>query len=273
MESSLEYLKQQYEKNKLLQEDEYYFQIFIENTVKQRKIVDGYIRIIGINILWTIIPLPIIELCYKYQFTKQRNQPLLYIGEIILNGNWKMEKVKTKILQTFKQIPSPMRLREFSFDSILEREFFDDVDLQTNCKRICGGIRNGSQICCEKINVEQYLTKQNVIINVAKCVFGKKDIIIYPFNCIVMNKLNKPLNDFKKYMEYIEHIEWGKLYFKFMRPKKFYQIDEESNVYLRKKELLSQYVWKPASFYNRLEGGTRTGDILLYTDDFPFHKT
>ena len=68
--------------------------------------------------------------------------------------------------------------------------------MKKNCQRIRGGMSNGIQICIEKVNATEFLTEHSLNVNAAKCVFGEQNVIVFPFNWIVMNKGNKCSDDF-----------------------------------------------------------------------------
>ena len=240
--------------------------IFVENTMKQKKTVRGYIDIIAKDISWTLVPAPIIELCFKYQFSKERNERLVFVGEIMLDGSWDMSRVKQVIGETFTDsVPKKMRLREFSFDSILERVYLDDRTLQQNCKRIQGGMSNGVQMCCEQIECDEHLTKHWMVINAAKCEFTARDVLIRHFDCITMHKQHAPLQDFKSAMRNIASLNWNNLSFYFMKPTLFYSLNSDGNAHGRKMMLLRPAAWTSARNYRKHCSSTRTGDILLYT--------
>lgn len=149
-----------------LKDNEFIFQIFIQNEIKQRYILCGWIRENVIHFINQIIPDTINDLIFEYYYIQKGDDPLIYVDDITLHKDWSMNKIKDIISKQCKgKVPKikRMRIREF-VNNRLSRLYYDDKTLSENCG---SSIKDYKQICIQRKwrKNEPDITKKFILMN------------------------------------------------------------------------------------------------------------
>lgn len=158
-----------------LTENEFIFQIFVQNEIKQRYILWGWIR--ENIIVKQIIPDSINDLIFEYYYIQKSDDPLIYVNDVKLHKDWRMSKIKNIISkQCIGKVPkiSRMRIREFVNDR-LTRLYYDDKTLSQNCG---SSIKDYKQICVQRKwrKNEEDMTKKHILLNCVRWYPKKKTL-------------------------------------------------------------------------------------------------
>eukprot|EP01084_Bolivina_argentea_P175067 303204_1 len=238
---------------------EYIFQIFIQNEMKQRFLIDGWIKQhIVIN---KIIPDTLINLVNEYYDIPHANHDLIYIGDIILGRNWSMHMVKQTILKRYiGKVPNlkRMRIRDF-LQNRLTNVYYSNKTLGENCK----DLKNYKQICCQRKwkKNEENITSKHLLVHCIR--WYPKTLTIGPM--IEFSVLNSKylLENIKIELREIGGIDRDNLCVTFIFE---YQLKR----YTDKNGCIPQHFDVPDAVAFRI----KKGDIVVYFDgrEHPNHK-
>eukprot|EP01084_Bolivina_argentea_P044504 81887_1 len=260
---------------------EYRFSIFVDNELNDEKLVFGYIykkydrknKDIKRSNIFNVIPTPLKKIIFKFYFIRKHDAKLNFVGDVILLKDMKIIEAKKAIFNKFgSKITSSfelMRLRHiltsYNADS-LANIYLDDVNLEQNAKKINGKIKDFMQICCQRISEREKLTKDYILLSVAKAYKIKSKWMIEEFIEIAFRK-TETISNVKKIIcenianELLEHYESI-----LIQPLLLQNFNKRTiNSYCSKRGYWTfldndDKLSKKISYHYRL----RTGDILMY---------
>eukprot|EP01084_Bolivina_argentea_P253471 425759_1 len=152
--------------------------IFVENSFIDNKLAYGYIRIFYDDkienkgaIIFRYTPAIIKDLIYKYLMEKNKSKTgkLIHVGNITLEWNMNMNKVKKEITNTFiGKVPLYMRLRHIWSPTrdVLTNIYSDD----TIIRQWCYSKKDEwlLSVCCQDSFKEEQSTKNDKILRCSK---------------------------------------------------------------------------------------------------------
>eukprot|EP01083_Nonionella_stella_P121455 364939_1 len=171
--------------------------IFVQNELKDRCLVWGYVRdIFGDECNINLIPETVLNICFEMMY-EETNLPLIYIGDIVLENEWSMYRVKKEISARFSgQIPlvKYMRIREF-VNNRLTHVYYDE---RTFAENAGGSLQDYKEIVCQRCMRQEVITKQHVLVHVVffdgtQC--GKMYDMAFLKTCSIRSEFKKVLSE------------------------------------------------------------------------------
>ena len=135
--------------------------IYVENEIKQRCLIWGYTaKIFNIHKNY-IVPDVVLNLLFDFYYIKDEELPLIFIGNIIIEKQWRMKQIKQEISDKFyPKVPMAkyMRIRNFMNINTLRWIYFDDKTFEQNTR---GSLRDNMSICWQR--------KQDILLKLIQC--------------------------------------------------------------------------------------------------------
>ena len=249
------------------------FELFVEPKMKENIKIFGYLHLIELKLnknYYQVIPDDIMLLITRfYEYGMNIiNAKLIYLGSINLQSKWSMNMVKKEIFNKYHCTinHNKMRIRDFHDENKLTRIFYDDCDLNTNCKRIFDtACHDGIRICCQELLKVEYFTSNTILLNVSRVYALDRDASDpqhEEFNEISFESDLK-MDDLRNELKEISNgmIQNAKdVYVLFMSQEEFEMINSK----IGKLYNYDKSKWKPYS--DILSRKCKTGDILLYRE-------